>query len=184
MAKEIYIITKNKGKILAAQTVFSKFGVTVKNIEKDYPEIQAESSLEIAKYTAQQASQDFKVPVVREDHSLFINALNGFPGPYTAYFDKTVPAEKILELLKGAKDRSGYFEIAAAYAKPNEEVKTFVFRVPIKISEKIQGTNRNWDRILMFPDSKKTFAEMTEEENVDIWDKNYKDIGKEISIEQ
>lgn len=184
MTKEIYIITKNKGKILAAQRVFSKFGIKVKNLEKEYPEIQADNSLEIAKFTAQQASQDFKVPVIREDHSLFINGLNGFPGPYTSYFDKMIPAEKILELLKGVKDRSGYFEIAAAYAKPTGEVKTFIFKVPIKISNEVRGMNRNWDKILMFPNSAKTFAEMTEEENLDIWDKNYEDIGKEISQEK
>ncbi len=180
MVKEIYLLTKNKGKLLAAKNIFSKFGIEVKNIEKNFPEIQADSSLEIAKYSAEEATKEFKVPVVREDHSLFINALNGFPGPYTSYFDKTMPAEKLLELMRNIKDRSGYFEIAAAYAKASGEVKTFIFKVPIKISDKIQGNERNWDRIIMFPESTRTFAEMTEEENVDIWDKNYIAIGEEI----
>ena len=111
---EIYLITKNKGKVLAAQSVFSKFGIIVKNIEKDYPEIQANTSMEIAKYTALQAAKEFNVPVVREDHSLFIAALGGFPGPYTNYFDKTIPAEKILELIKDSKDKTAYMEVAAA----------------------------------------------------------------------
>ena len=99
MTKEIFIITKNKGKILAAQSVFSKFGIVVKNIEKDYPEIQANSSMKIAKYAVEQAGKDYNLPIIREDHSLFIKALGGFPGPYTSYFDKIIPAEKILELI-------------------------------------------------------------------------------------
>jgi XTP/dITP diphosphohydrolase len=183
MNKEIYLLTKNKGKILAAQSFFSKFGIEVKNIDKEFPEIQAMNSLEIAQYSALQAAQEFKVPVVREDHSLFINALGGFPGPYTSYFDRTIPVEKLLELLKDVSDRSGYFEIAAAYAKPSGEVKTYVFRVPIKISNKVQGNNHNWDKAIMFPEETRTFSEMSEEENVKVWSKNFLAIGEEICKE-
>ena len=183
MAKTIYILTRNKGKILAAQSVFSKFGIEVKNIEKDYPEIQGKDSAEIAKHSALEAAKEFKVPVVREDHSLFINALGGFPGPYTNYFDKKIPAEKILDLMKDAKDRSAYMELAAAYAKPSGEVKEFVFRVPLKISKKIQGKERNWERIMMLENEDKTFAESEEKDHVDVWNKNYVAIAEEIEGE-
>ena len=64
--KQVYIITKNSGKILAAKSVFSKFGIEVKNIEKEYFEIQAETSLEVAREMAIKASKEFKVPVIRE----------------------------------------------------------------------------------------------------------------------
>ena len=177
---EVYVITKNKGKILAAQSVFSKFGIEVKNIEKDYPEIQANTSLEVAKHTALQAAKEFNFPVVREDHSLFIAALGGFPGPYTNYFDKTIPAEKILELMKNSEDRTAYMEVAAAYAKPNGEVKEYVFRVPLLVSKEIKGNVRNWDRILMIKGTNKTFAESAEEDNIGVWDKNYINVAESI----
>ena len=35
----------------------------------------------------------------------------------------------------------------------------------------------------MFPDKETTFAEMTEEENVNIWDKNYLQVANLISEE-
>ncbi len=184
MNKEIYIITKNLGKIAAAKKTFSKFGINVKNIDKEYLEIQAESSLEIAKFTALQAAKEFNLPIVREDHSLFINALGGFPGPYTNYFDKKIPAEKILELMKNQKDKGGFFEIATVYVKPSGEVKEYIFKVKIKISEKLQGNVRNWDRIIMLENDTKTFAELNEDDHLDVWNKNYIAIAEEISKEK
>ena len=54
--REVYLITKNKGKLIAAQSVFMDFDIKLLPVEKNYPEIQAETSLEIAKYTAVQAA--------------------------------------------------------------------------------------------------------------------------------
>lgn len=180
MNKKIYIISGNKGKLMAAQKAFSEFGIEVEAIEKDYPEIQANSSIEIAKFTALQAAKEFNVPVVREDHSLFINALGGAPGPYVGYFDKNLSAKKLLELLGGQDDRTGYFEIAAAFAKPDGTVKEFVFRVPIKISPEMRGNVGNWDKVLMLADEDEVFAEVTEESRVDVWSKNFIAIAKEM----
>ena len=179
--KKIHVITQNKGKLLAAQKAFSESGIEVEFIEKEYPEIQADSSIEIAKFTALEAAKEFNVPVVREDHSLFINALGGFPGPYTSYFQKTIPVEKLLEMLETFDDRTGYFVIAAAFAKPDGSVKEFVYRVPIKISTEIRGDRDNWDRALMLADEDTTLAEVTEESLVDVWNKNFIAIAKEVS---
>ncbi len=180
MKKRIYIVTRNTGKFLAAQKAFSQYGIEVKAIDKEYPEIQADTSIEIARYTALQAAKEFKVPVVREDHSLYIHALGKFPGPYTNYFDRNIPVDKLLELLEGLKDRTGHFEITATYAKPDGTSKDFVFQVPIKISREASGKRGNWDKVLMLGDSDKTFAETKEEENVDVWNKNYLAIAQEI----
>ena len=175
MTKTIYLLTKNEGKILAAKDVFSGYKIEVKMLDKEYPEIQANTSLEIAKDNAIIAAKEFNVPVVREDHSLFINEL-GFPGPYTKYIESKLPAEKLIKILKD--DWRGYFEIAAVYAEPNGFTKEFVFRVPIKISKEIKGTKGNWDRVLMLADSNKTLSEQTEEENINVWNKNFVEIAK------
>ena len=180
--KKIYVITRNKGKLLAAQKAFLGTGIELGVIEKDYPEIQADSNIEIARFTALEAAEEFKVRVVREDHGLFINALGGFPGPYTSYFEKTIPVEKLLEMLEYSEDRTGYFVIAAAFAKPDGSVKEFVYKVPIRISPEIKGDRDNWDRALMLAEGDKTFAEVTEESTVGLWNKNFIAIAKEISI--
>jgi len=173
--KTIYLLTKNKGKLLAAKDVFSRYKIEVKMLDKEYPEIQANTSLEIARHTALTAAKEFNVPVIREDHSLFINEL-GFPGPYTKYIESKLPAEKLIKILKD--DFGGYFEIAAVYAEPKGFTKEFIFRVPIKISKEIKGTKGNWDRVLMLADSNKTLSEQTEEENINVWNKNFVEIAK------
>jgi len=172
--KIVYLITNNSGKLLAAKKAFEGSGIELKQLTGEFPEIQADTSLEIARYTAIQVAKEKKVNVIREDHSLFINAL-GIPGPYTNYVEKRIPAQKMLELLKG-KDRTGYFEIGTVYAEPNGLTKEFTYQVPIKISEELKGTRGEWNKILMLKDSNKTFAESTEEENANVWNKNFKKI--------
>ena len=179
--KEVFVITGNKGKLFAAQKAFSKYNIQVKQIKKEYPEIQAKSSIEIARFTALEAIKEFRAPVIREDHSLFIHALNGFPGPYTNYFDKTMPVETLIKILSLFKDRSAHMELAAALALPNRKIYDFVYEVPIKISKKIKGTERNWDKVLMFSDDTHTFSECKEDTRGDVWTKNYEEIAKLLS---
>jgi XTP/dITP diphosphohydrolase len=178
--KVVYLITRNKGKLMAAEKVFSAYGIIVKQIDKDYPEIQGKNSSEIAKFTAVQAAREFNVPVIREDHSLFITALAGFPGPYTSYFDKTMPVEILLKMLNNFEDKTAKMELAAALAFPDGRVKEFSYQVPLKLSSKIKGKERNWDKILMLAEENETFAEVTEESHVDTWTKNYVAIAKEF----
>ncbi|MFA6076946.1 MAG: non-canonical purine NTP pyrophosphatase [Candidatus Paceibacterota bacterium] len=177
---KIHLSTHNPGKIKAAKSVFDKYNIDILLVEKEYPEIQADSSLEVAKYSAIQAAKDLGVPVVREDHSLFINALR-FPGPYTNYFEKKIPPSILLEWLKNYDDRDGFFEIAAVYAKPDGFFKEFIYQVPITIALKEKGKlQKGWARVLMLKNDKRTFAEYPEQERLSVWNKNYQAIAMYI----
>jgi len=174
------ILTKNPGKMLVAKNVFDKYGIKVNFIKNDYPEIQGENSLKIVEFTALQAAKDFNMPVIREDHSLFINAL-GIPGPYTNYIEKKMPASKLLKILENEKDRSGYFEVAAVYAEPNGLTKEYTFQVPITISKEERGNlQKGWNRIIQLKGEKRTLAEYPEEERTEVWNKNYEKIAEWI----
>jgi len=176
----VNIVTKNTGKILAAKKTFGEFGIEVNFIKKDYPEIQGENSLKIAKFTALQAAKDFNMPAIREDHSLFINAL-GIPGPYTNYIEKRMPASKLLKILENEKDRSGYFEVATVYAEPNGTTKEYTFQVPIVISKEERGNlQKGWNRIICLSGENRTLAEYPEEERTEVWNKNYEKIAEWI----
>jgi len=175
---KINIVTKNSGKIKTAKKVFNEYGIKTIFIKKDYPEIQANTSLEIAKFTAIQVAKELNIPIIREDHSLFISAIK-IPGPYTSYIEKRLTAKKMLKILQKEKNRNGYFEIATVYAEPNGNTKEYVFRIPIKIATKEKGQFQNgWNRIIMLKEEKRTLAEYPEEERLDVWNKNYKDIAK------
>lgn len=177
--KQVYLITRNPGKIKSAQNVFDKYKITLLMPEKDYVEIQANSSLEIARFTAVEASKDLGKPVIREDHSLYLNSL-GFPGPYTSFIEKKLSAEKLLKILESCDDRTGYFEIATVYAEPSGLVKEFVCKVPIHIKkeEVVPDSRGGWNGLLCLAGEQRAFTEYPEEERLDAWNKNFTDIAK------
>lgn len=178
MVNQVYLVTRNPGKLMAAQSVFKKYGINLKSVDKDYPEIQAETSLEIAKFTALQAAKDLNTPAVREDHSLFIEAL-GIPGPYTNYIEKKISAQKLAELIKLLGNNKGYFEVATAYAEPDGKTFESVFRVPMTFGEEIKGENpKGWDGLIRLLDEKRAITEYPETERLHIWNQGYEKIAQ------
>lgn len=184
MTNSVYLVTKNKGKLMAAQSVFNKYGITILSVEKDYPEVQAETSLEIAKFTALQVAKDLSAPAIREDHSLFIDAL-GIPGPYTNYIEKKIPAAKLAELVKLLGNNKGYFEVATVYAEPNGRTFESVFQVPMTFGEEIKGENpKGWNGLIRLLDEKRAITEYPEEERLYIWNQGYERIAKFIALQK
>lgn len=180
MADKVYLITSNPDKVKSAENAFEDKNLELFRIENAEPEIQASSSLKIASHQVERALKGLDHPVIREDHSLYLDAISGFPGPYFSYFDNSIPAEKLLDIIEGEK-RTGYFEIATVLGLPNGEIKEYEFKVPVEIAKEIRGYERNWDRVLMLKDSDKTFAESETGSRIEIWNKNFRKISEEIS---
>jgi XTP/dITP diphosphohydrolase len=177
---EILVITGNPDKVEAAEKAFEGTNIAVKQLDDSSPEIQASTSLEVARHRVRKALENYDKPVVREDHSLYLNAIPEFPGPYMSYFEKNLDAEKLLELLEGEK-RTGYFEIATVLGLPDGNLKEYKFKVPIKISRKMKGEQGNWDKVLKLEDSDKTFAETDSSSRLEIWNRNFRKIAEELS---
>lgn len=161
---------------MAAQSVFNGGDIELLSVTKDYPEIQADTSLEIARYTALMAASDLQAPAIREDHSLFINALDA-PGPYANFFEKKVDVARLLKILKSFEDRTGFFEVATVYAEPSGFVKEFIFQVPIFFATEERGSLQGgWSRIITLKGETRTLAEYPETDRIELWSKNYKAI--------
>lgn len=180
MTREVYLLTGNPDKLKSAEKAFEGTNIELKQLDEDYPEIQASSSLEVARHTVEQAMEEYDKPVIREDHSVYLDAVPGFPGPYMSYFDKNVLAERLLEILEG-EERTGYFEIGAVLGLPSGEIKEYEFRVPIEISKEMRGNERNWDSVMMLEGEDETFAESSGESRLGIWNQNYRDIADDLS---
>jgi XTP/dITP diphosphohydrolase len=178
--KYVYLMTKNKGKLAAAQSVFDKYGVEVRSLDFDVPEIQADTSAEIAKNMVLQAFEKFREPVIREDHSLFIDEIN-FPGPFMAFAEKNISAEKLTQMIKDFKSTSGRFELAAAYCDKDGNIHAFSYSVPIVFETIPRGVpSDGWNQLIRFPDEKRVFTEYSSEERNHVWSKNYEEIAKLI----
>ncbi len=180
MGQKVFLLTGNPEKVKSARKAFEGTGIELEQLDKDYPEIQASSSLEVARHTVEQALEDYDRPVIREDHSVYLDAIPGFPGPYMSYFDSEISAETLLDILED-KPRTGYFEIVAVLGLPDGDIEEYKFRVPIEISEEIRGVGRNWDRVMKLEDGEKTFAESDVESRIEIWNQNYREIAEDLA---
>lgn len=132
----------------------------------EYPEIQTMSLKEIALFSAKWAANKTDEPVIVDDMGLFVESLNGLPGPFTKYFAKSLDVEGILKLMEGVKDRSASFKVALGFCRPGEEPKAFVSSREGKITlEPRRGPYDYGLNSIFVPEgSEKTLAEYTFEE--------------------
>ena len=164
MSIELLFATSNINKVREAEIVLREFGITLKPVNVKKIEIQHDSLEEIAKFSAKYAYREIGKPVVVEDSGLFINALNGFPGPYSSYVYKTIGLKGILKLLEEYKEleqRKAVFVAVVALALSEESIYTFKGFVEGYISFEIRGSKGfGFDPIFIPMGSTKTFAEM------------------------
>ena len=158
----IYFATRNKGKYVEAAQIAKVFRVTLKQIKTEKIEIQSDDLEDIASFAAKRASETTQGSVVAEDAGLFVNSLQGFPGPYSAYAFKTIGNEGVLNLLQGATDRSASFRAVVSFARPRRPPVCFGGEVKGTITRKPRGSHGfGFDPIFVPMEAHgRTFAEM------------------------
>jgi len=181
--KQVYLLTGNPGKIKAANLIFNKHKIEVLPLELDIPEIQANTSVEVARNMVDASFKMNGKPAIREDHSFFIKEL-GFPGPFMAYVDKSISPEQLLKIINTLDSREAYFELGAAYIDTKGIIHEFSYQVPVTMAKELRGTkDLRWERLMMFPGDTKTFAELDEDDRVEIWTQNFVNIARLIESE-
>jgi XTP/dITP diphosphohydrolase len=164
--KVIFFATSNVNKFQEARGVFSEHKIAVGMLRVKTLEIQSESLEEIAKASVIEAFKNCNLPVIVEDAGLFVEALNGFPGPYASYVYKTIGNIGLLRLLENAKNRRAWFKSVVAYCSEDcESPKCFEGEVSGEITRterRIDGEyGFGFDPIFQPANSNKTFAEMS-----------------------
>ncbi|MEF8883393.1 MAG: XTP/dITP diphosphatase [Halapricum sp.] len=160
----LHFVTGNPGKVREVQSMLE---ADVQQFEFDYTEIQSHDLREIAAHGAREAYSEVGEPVIVEDSGLFVEALDGFPGPYSAYVEDTVGIERLWRLVEPEDDHSAAFRSVVAYcdgteAGVGEEVTFFEGMVPGVIVPPRGEGGFGYDPI--FEHGEKTFAEMDPEE--------------------
>jgi XTP/dITP diphosphohydrolase len=117
----VYFVTGNRGKLVEAQGIFED--VVQKNI--GYTEIQADTLEDVVIFGLREVTERLNGPVMIEDAGLFIHALEGFPGVYSAYAQRTIGNAGILKLMQDLEDRAAYFKSVVGYAEPGVDTVMF-----------------------------------------------------------
>jgi len=113
--KVIFFATSNVNKFNEARKALAEYKIAVGMLRVKTLEIQSESLEEIAKKSVEEAFKKCNLPIIVEDAGLFIEGLNGFPGPYAAYVYKTIGNRGLLRLMENVENRKAKFQSVVAY---------------------------------------------------------------------
>ena len=161
----IHFITSNKGKFKEAKAQIEPLGFELVQEKIDYPEIQADSLDEVALFGMDHLSEVVKGDFLIEDSGLFITALGGFPGVYSAYVIDTLGNPGILRLMGDREDREAVFRSCFGYYSTAKGATVVSGECKGTISREERGSGGfGYDPIFIPEGHERTFAEMPVEE--------------------
>ncbi len=118
-------VTSNKLKFEVALRALNGSSIVLERKSIDTPEIQSQRVEEIAEFSASWACQQLNQPVVVLDAGYYIEALNGFPGPFIKFVNEWFRANDFLNLLQSKDNRQIVIRDCLAYCCPNEKPIVF-----------------------------------------------------------
>ena len=173
---QILFATGNKHKVSEASEILTHLGYGVEQllIRGKAPKLiepQAEGIEEVAISKIKQARElvigtglEGSI-ILAEDSGLFIDSLEGFPGPYSSYVENTIGLPGILQLMSSENGRRAEFRaIAVAYIDGNIVIGTRICTG--EISREISGEmGFGYDPIFIPDDGDgRTYGEMSSTE--------------------
>ncbi len=173
---KIILVTGNLNKKREVETILSEYDSTF-TVEMDPTlrkvEIQADDIADIARQAMLEISRIIKprkdTYIVLEDDGLYIDALGGFPGPYSEYVYRTLGLDGVLKLMNGVENRSATFRAALGVLTPSGKVELVQGSCRGRIAESKRGKGGfGYDPIFIPSGYDVTFAEMSIEEKCKI----------------
>jgi len=154
------------GKWAEFRELLSAYGIEASLIRAELREIQSSDVAEIARVSVEEALDRFGDDVIVEDAGLYIDALHGFPGPYSSYVYKTIGLSGVLKLMEGKTARSASFVSALAYASRLRGILVFKGVCRGEIAHEQRGTGGFGFDPIFIPEEGdgRTFAEISLEE--------------------
>jgi XTP/dITP diphosphohydrolase len=140
----IYFVTTNDFKYQSAKQVLLDSSFLLERLDVNTPEIQADDNLSVAEYSAKWAANTYNLPVITEDVGIYIDELNGFPGPYLSQVEKQIGAAGFLKLLEDKSSRAAYWEYVVSFCNPGDDPVSFTATQHGEIALDKSGTV-GWD---------------------------------------
>lgn len=150
-------MTGNEGKAREAREILGD----LERRNYPYTEIQSDSLEEIAAWGVRECYDALGESCFVDDSGLFVDALGGFPGPYSSYVYSTLGNQGLLRAMEGVMDRGAEFRCVVAYCDGDVETFTGVVEGVITGEERGSG-GFGYDPV--FEVDGRTLAEMSSEE--------------------
>ena len=164
MSFDVLFASSNRNKFNEAKIILSNNKINLGFFKSSLTEIQAKSIKQIAALKVDDAYRQCHKPVIVEDAGLFIESLNGFPGPFSSYVFKTIGNSGILQLV--GSNRNAYFQSVVAFCDNKYGVMLFDAKVEGKISKISTGRGWGYDPIFIPKGESKSYAVITNKNEI------------------
>lgn len=159
----VWFLTHNRDKFREAVEVLAPFKVKVRHLNRSKVEIQDTRQENIAKFSLLNALKEIRKPIVVEDSGIFIEDLDGFPGPYSSFVYDTIGLGGVLAILRRYRARKAFFQATVAFGSPTVKPHLFIGKVKGRISTRVLGRKGfGYDPIFIPEGSNSTFGESTQ----------------------
>ncbi len=157
------VITSNPGKVREYEKELSEFGIEMAHLRHPYDEVQTSHLEEVVEKGMDAIIAEGIRDFIIDDSGLFVDALKGFPGVWSAYAQKTIGNPGLLKLMDGVEDRGAEFRCCIGCDfKGQRIVVTGVCRGYITDSER--GSDGFGFDPIFSHDGERTFAEIPMDE--------------------
>ncbi len=164
MTNKITFITGNKGKFEEA----SKIIEGLEQLDIDLVEIQSLDPKEIITAKLNEARKQTSGNIVVEDVGVYIESLNGLPGPLIKWFMKALDNEGLYKLVENFENKKAEAKVIVGAGFENGEIEFFDGVISGKVVSPRGENGFGWDKIFMPEGFDKTFAEMAQDEKNEI----------------
>lgn len=162
---KVLFSTTNKHKINEANEIGKIYGIEFEQINFPYSEIRDEKFENVASEGVKYVYERVKNAVIVEDSGIVIDALNGFPGTFSAFVEKKIGNNGILKLMMGVENRNARYVSVVAFFD-GKTLKTYIGTVEGKISDEERGSGGfGYDPIFIPDGFEETFGENPELKN-------------------
>lgn len=152
----LFFITGNKGKFEEVKGVLS----FIKQFNVDLPEIQEIDSRKIIKFKLLEAFRHKNAEFIIEDTSLYLDCLNGLPGPLIKWFLGSIGDKGIYELACKFRNNNAQAKTIFGYAENKNKIHFFEGTISGSIVLPQGKRGFGWNKIFLPDGHKKTFAQM------------------------
>ncbi|MDZ7785726.1 MAG: non-canonical purine NTP pyrophosphatase [Candidatus Saccharibacteria bacterium] len=146
---KITFVTGNPRKLGEAKEACKPFGIEVGQTKLDIHEIQHHNPIQISKHKANEAYDLIKTPLVINDATWKIPALNGFPGGYMKDVAEWFSPEDFIALMKNKRDKRLCCVETVIYKDKNVE-KIFHREFWGEVSNNPKGSGNSIEQIAKF----------------------------------
>jgi non-canonical purine NTP pyrophosphatase (RdgB/HAM1 family) len=159
----VYFITSNKEKFEEAKRIIP----SLEQLKMDLDEIQSINAEEIIKHKLNEAIGKNSGEFIVEDTSLYLDCLNGLPGPLIKWFLETMGNEGLFEIC----DKLGNYNVEAKTLVGyygGGEIKFFSGTVKGKIVKPEKKEGFGWDLIFVPEGFNVPFVDLSREDKNEI----------------